>query len=126
MAEKPIVAVAGASGDLGFRIAVALAERGADVVALVRPNLASDEVVRLKGVGLTLREADPYDPKSLAKTCEGATCVISALNGLRDAVIDRQSLLLDAAVDAGVPRFIPSDFSEDFTKTEQGKTVISI
>jgi hypothetical protein len=31
-----------------------------------------------------------------------------------------QSVLLDAAVAAGVPRFIPSDFSSDFTKLSVG------
>jgi len=46
--------------------------------------------------------------------------MISALNGLRDVIIARQSVLLDAAVRAGVPRFIPSDFSSDFTRTEPG------
>jgi hypothetical protein len=35
-------------------------------------------------------------------------------------MIDRQGLLLDAAVRAGVPRFIPSDYAADFTKTRPG------
>jgi hypothetical protein len=43
--------------------------------------------------------------------------VVSALNGLSDVILDRQSVLIDGAVRAGVPRFIPSDFSADFTKT---------
>jgi nucleoside-diphosphate-sugar epimerase len=51
----------------------------------------------------------------------GATCVVSALNGLHEVIVDRQSVLLDAAVRAGVPRFIPSDYSEDFTKTRPGE-----
>lgn len=46
--------------------------------------------------------------------------MVSALNGLREVVLDRQSALLDAAVRAGVPRFIPSDFSADFTRTTPG------
>ena len=35
-------------------------------------------------------------------------------------MIDAQGALLDAAVEAGVPRFIPSDFAMDFTKIEPG------
>ena len=56
-----------------------------------------------------------------AAACEGAACVVSALNGLGDVILDRQSVLIDAAVLAGVPRFIPSDFSADFTRTPAGR-----
>lgn len=50
----------------------------------------------------------------------GAACVVSALNGLRGVMIDRQGVLLDAVVQAGVTRFISSDYSADFTKTRPG------
>jgi hypothetical protein len=46
---------------------------------------------------------------------------VSALNGLGEAIVGRQSRLLEAAVLARVPRFIPSDFSADFTKTQPGQ-----
>ena len=36
-------------------------------------------------------------------------------------MIDTQKVLLDAAVRAGVPRFIPSDFSLDFTNLRPGE-----
>ena len=45
---------------------------------------------------------------------------VSALAGLREVIIDAQALLLEAAVKAQVPRFIPSDFSIDFTKCADG------
>ncbi len=45
---------------------------------------------------------------------------MSALNGLREVTVDRQGVLLDGAVRAGVPRFISSDYSADFTKTPPG------
>jgi len=41
--------------------------------------------------------------------------VVSALAGLRDVIVETQAALLDAAIKARVPRFIPSDFSIDFT-----------
>ncbi len=65
--------------------------------------------------------ADAADVTSVAEACVGAACVVSALNGLRDVILDRQSVLIDAAVHAGVPRFIPSDFSADFTATPPGR-----
>ena len=52
--------------------------------------------------------------------CRGAGCVVSALAGLRPVIVDTQSRLLEAAVAAGVKRFIPSDYSIDFTKYAGG------
>jgi len=56
----------------------------------------------------------------MAEVLAGTACVVSALNGLRDVMIKRQTVLLDAAVKAGVPRFIPSDYAGDFTRTRPG------
>ena len=117
---RPVIALAGASGDLGGRIARALVGRGADTRALVRPDTGSDERSRLEQLGLRLVDAEPMDRDSVAAACEGAACVVSALNGVRDVMIGRQSVLLDGAVQAGVPRFIPSDYSADFTRTRPG------
>ena len=51
----------------------------------------------------------------------GTSCVVSALAGLADVIVDAQSVLLDAALKARVPRFIPSNFSIDFTKLQAGE-----
>jgi nucleoside-diphosphate-sugar epimerase len=118
---NPVVALAGASGDLGFRIARALIDRGADVRALIRPDVSPADRTRLEAIGLDLTEAHPRDRDALASACAGATCVVSALNGVHDVMIDRQGVLLDAAVQAHVPRFIPSDYSADFTQTAPGQ-----
>ena len=45
---------------------------------------------------------------------------LRVLNGLAPVILDAQGRLLDAAVAAGVPRFVPSDFSLDFTRTPPG------
>ena len=74
----------------------------------------------METLGLELAEADPGDQNALAAALSGAACVVSALNGLQGVIVDRQTVLLNAAVQAGVPRFIPSDYSLDFTKTEPG------
>ena len=114
------VALAGASGDLGTRILKALVARGASVRVLVRPDIPARDADRLTALGATIARADPRDVGALAAACAGAACVVSALNGLRDVIVDRQAVLLDAAVRAGVPRFVPSDYSADFTKTQPG------
>lgn len=120
MPDSPPIALAGAGGDLGERIAKALVARGATVHALVRPDLKADEGRRIEATGAALVKADPADPVAMAAACAGAACVVSALNGVREAMIGRQTVLLEAAVQAGVPRFIPSDYSADFTKTRPG------
>lgn len=112
--------VAGASGDLGTRIAAALVDRGAAVRTLVRPTTDPAARERLAQAGATPVEVDPTDLAALTAACQGAGCVVSAVSGLRDVVVDAQSVLLDAAVAAGVPRFVPSDCSSDFTTTKPG------
>jgi hypothetical protein len=49
-------------------------------------------------------------------------CLVSALAGLRETVIDTQKNILDAAVQANVQRFIPSDYSTDFTNLKRTKS----
>lgn len=117
----PIVAVAGASGDLGRRIALALVARGARVRALVRPDISDHERVRIEDAAGEVAPADPDDVDMMAIQLAGVSCVVSALNGVRDVMIGRQGVLLDAVVKAGVERFIPSDFAAEFTRTPSGR-----
>ena len=112
--------MAGATGDLGHRIAQALLKRGAVVRALVRPGNTKPEVAQLRGLGAEIVEVNFDSVTALTKACAGAACVVSALSGLRDVIVNGQKRLLDAAVAAGVPRFIPSDFCIDYTKLPNG------
>ncbi|WP_375461516.1 NmrA family NAD(P)-binding protein [uncultured Enterovirga sp.] len=119
-ATKPVVVLAGATGDLGARIASALVARGAEARALVRRGVSAEKQAALRATGALPVEVDFEDVGALTEACRGAVCVVSAVNGLRPVIIDMQARLLDAAVAAGVPRFIPSDFSLDFTRTRPG------
>ena len=114
------IVVAGAGGDLGDRIAKALVQRGADVRALVRSGMPAAKRDAVSALGVTPVAIDYEDRMSLVEACRGAVCVVSALNGLEPVIIGAQGRLLAAAVAAGVPRFVPSDFSLDFTKTRPG------
>ena len=114
------IAVAGATGNLGGLIARALVERGANVHAFVRASTDSVKIGNLERFGLKIVRVDMSDAPELTRACAGASCVVSAVQGLRDAIVDAQSILLDAAIAAGVPRFIPSDYSIDFTKLPAG------
>ena len=115
-----IIVLAGATGDLGFRIAQSLLNRGAVVRALVRPGNTKPEVTSLRDLGAEIVEVDFNSVTALTKACAGAACVVSAVSGLRDVIVNGQKRLLDAAVAAGVSRFIPSDYSIDYTKLSNG------
>src|ERR1700722_14839286 len=104
------VIVAGGTGNLGARIINALLEQGADVRALVRTGTSNDKISKLEKPGVKVVVVDMTDVAALGKAFEGAVCGVSALQGLRDVIIGLQSNLLEAALAAGVPRFIPSDY----------------
>jgi uncharacterized protein YbjT (DUF2867 family) len=120
MAEK--IVLAGATGNLGTRIARALSKRGADVVALARIGARANKVKALESLGVKIRIVDMASVSDIAKACDGAACVVSVLAGLRDVIIDTQSILLEAALTARIPRFIPSDYSMEFPMQPDGET----
>lgn len=107
--------VAGASGDLGGRIVRSLVERGGRVRAVLRRGGAPGRLAALRALGAVVEEVDFDDGAALTRACTGGACVVSALSGLREVIVDAQTALLDAAVAAGVPRFIPSDYCIDYT-----------
>lgn len=120
MTDSPVILLAGASGNLGGRIANALVSRGASVRALVRPSTSAAKRNLLIGMGASIVETDFTDRPALQRACRNVDCVVSALQGLREVIIDYQGRLLDAAIAAGVSRFIPSDFSIDFAQLGEG------
>jgi nucleoside-diphosphate-sugar epimerase len=116
-----IIIVAGASGNLGKRICKSLIEKGAVVKALVRKNSDSKKIEELESLGLQVFPVDYSDKETLIDICKDAHCVVSVFSGLREVIINTQIQLLDAAVAAGVKRFIPSDYSLDFTNFNHGE-----
>ena len=117
---KNTITVAGGTGNLGGRIVRDLIKRGAAVRGIVRPETDADKVEKLKNLGAEVIEVDMTNHEELKLACEDVTCVVSALSGLRETIVDAQTELLEAAIAAGVPRFIPSDFAADFTRLAEG------
>lgn len=118
--DKAIIVLAGATGNLGGRIAGALLKRGAKVRAVVRRSSNPEKIEELRKLGAAIAEADFNSVSELAGACSDGSCIVSALSGLRDVIVETQKALLDAAVKSGVARFIPSDYSIDFTKLTPG------
>ncbi len=118
---KNFLVVVGATGNLGRRIVTALLSKSATVVAIVRPGSDPANVADLTEQGVTVIRSEMTDARELAPALAGAAVVISAVQGLGNVIVDTQTIVLDAAVAAGVPRFIPSDFASDFTKLAPGE-----
>lgn len=115
-----LIVIAGATGRLGGLIISELLRLNADVRALVRRESAADDVESLRKAGASVSVVDYFDAQELKRACSNASCIVSALSGLEDVIIDAQAQLLHAAVAAGVPRIIPSDYAVDFTKLPEG------
>jgi NmrA-like family len=98
-----------------------LIAREAEVRAIVRNGSESEKIEKLTKLDAKVITVDMSDVEELKQACQGASCVVSALSGLHDVIVDSQTKLLDAAIAAGVPRFIPSDFASDFTKLPEGE-----
>ena len=75
----------------------------------------------MQNLGVTIASVDLNSGSEVTLACSGASCVVSALQGLRDVIVGKQAALLDGAIKAGVPRFIPSDYSIDFTRFPPGE-----
>lgn len=118
---QKIILVAGATGHLGLKIVKALRNKNVEIRALVRLNSSNEKIQELERLGATIYSVKQWDLEELKNSCLGVSCVVSSLAGLREVVVDAQKVLLDAAISAGVPRFIPSDYSLDFTNFSHGE-----
>jgi len=118
---KKIIVIAGATGNLGGKIVTSLLAKGAEVIAIVRLETDLIKIKDLEEKGAKVFQVDTSNKSEISKHCLGADCFVSALAGLRETIIDTQKIFLDAAIEANVPRFIPSDYSIDFTNLEEGQ-----
>lgn len=114
------IVVAGATGHLGTLIIKELLARHAHVKALVRKNAPFSKTALLEKAGAVVIPVDYQNTVTLTEALRDVQCVVSALSGLREVIVETQSDLLKAALNAGVPRFIPSDYCIDYMKLPDG------
>lgn len=122
---KQTVALAGGTGNLGNLVADALLDKpDVELRLLVRPG-SREKAHRLEKRGARVVEGGigQGEDAALAALTEGASAVVSTLQGRAEIIIDGQTRLLSAARKAGVRRFIPSDFSLDIFKIKPGHIV---
>jgi uncharacterized protein YbjT (DUF2867 family) len=102
------VALVGASGQLGAPILKALIDSGKFTVTVVSRTGSKSTFPS----GVKVVYADYASVSSLTAAFQGQDAVVSAVG--TDGLLG-QSLLFDAAVAAGVKRFLPSEFGSDIS-----------
>lgn len=114
--DKKVLLIGG-TGDLGGLIGQALLERGANLRLYVRPGSRSKLSSNLaEAAELSEDESQAFDDVDI---------VISAVQGGPEVIIDKQLEFLARAKAVGVKRFIPSDFSFDLFKLDEGANINS-
>ncbi|MFI8632978.1 NmrA family NAD(P)-binding protein [Microbacterium sp. NPDC077663] len=114
------VLVAGATGDLGGRISRELLLHDVRLRVLTRPGNSAAADRFGDDPRLEIVSAEYSDHRALVRAASGCDVVVSAISGTRPVIVDAQRALLAAAVAAGVPRFLPSDYSADYRRLTPG------
>jgi len=107
------IVVVGATGHVGAFIVQALLEDKAhftSITALTQTDANDAKFSDLKTKGVKVIQTNFEDHAALVHALKGADAVVSAVGVIH---IKSQNNILEAAVEAGVKRFIPSDFAHD-------------
>lgn len=102
------VAVTAASGNLGPHVVSALRDAGFKVTILTRAGSSSSASWPSD---VTVTPVDYESKQSLVNALKGQQAVVSLFSG--DAIGQHQIPLIDAAIEAGIYRFMPSEFGSD-------------
>ncbi|KAK9328266.1 hypothetical protein V1520DRAFT_297785 [Lipomyces starkeyi] len=102
MSEIESIAIAGASGSLGPHVLKALVDANFQVTVLTRSKEPGAYDASVKVV-----EVDFTSVESLTAALKGIDGLVSTVAA---AAIENQTVLIDAAIAAGVKRFIPSEY----------------
>jgi len=108
------VAIIGGSGNVGRPIIEELVAAGFNVTALTRATSTSTFPE-----GVTVKKVDFSSPESLKEAFAGQDAVVSAIGS---AAVGSQQPIIDAAIAAGVKRYIPSEFGIN-TRLTPGTTI---
>ncbi|CAG8474446.1 5832_t:CDS:2 [Scutellospora calospora] len=108
-----VVTIAGATGSLGYHITDAFLNNGSYKIKILRkkPKSENKNASLLASKGAEVIYVDYNDKNDLAKTLKGTDVIVSAIGG--NELEATQRTLLIAAKEAGVKRFIPSEFGCD-------------
>jgi len=92
---KKLILVAGATGKLGQKICRELIKQNAAVRAIVREGGKPEKIAALEQMGVEIVKADLASQPELTEACSGVSCLVSAVAGLREIIVDSQTWNFD-------------------------------
>ncbi|KAH7186920.1 hypothetical protein BKA60DRAFT_587989, partial [Fusarium oxysporum] len=107
----PHVALVGATGNLGPALLEQLLAASLNVTVLARVGSANKVLALTNSNNVRVREVDYSSHSSVVSALDTVDIVISTLGFAN--LYEIQKSLMDASIEAGVSRFIPSEFGND-------------
>lgn len=113
------IGIAGLTGKIGSLTATHLLKHEVLIRGYVRsPKKLPKDIIDSEKVEIIT--GDAFDEDKVGDFVKGLDVVICGYLGDSTLMVDGQKLLIDACEEAGVPRFIASDWTGDYTKLEAG------
>jgi len=125
--KKQSVAVIGATGQIGTPLTKKLLALGHDVIILHRSlsSKNSEKLFAYKAQGAQLIEvSDMLNIDQMTAALKGADILICAVPGSKEIITEAEPLWLDAAVRAGVKRFVPTEFGCHTRNLDEGDGIL--
>jgi uncharacterized protein YbjT (DUF2867 family) len=117
------VAVLGASGTIGFEVSQSLLGLGHELLAISRARAAhnAERLDRLAAGGAQLcYRPDLTDAAALARALRGWEVLVVAMRASPRIIAATEPAILQAALQAGISRFVPDDFGTHSMATPYG------
>lgn len=121
--DKKHVAVIGAAGQVGTPLTKGLLSLGHKVTIIFRARNSQNDarLTEFETLGATLLECpDMKDVNALTKLLRGVDTFVASVPGSKEIIREFEPLWLEAAVKAGVKRFVPTEFGAHTQALEMG------
>jgi len=120
------VLVVGSTRMLGSKIVAAAIDKGTvEVKAMVRSSNDSHKekhhkIDEMKAKSTGIVEGDLMKAETILRACAEVDVIVSVVDN-NEVTVPGQKNLIDAAKQQGVKRFIPADYSVDYSKISLGR-----
>lgn len=121
--RKQTVAVIGATGQVGFPLTRGLLELGHAVRVLCR-NINNEKVKELENEGASILHTKMDSMDSLVETLRGSEVLVCAVPATPEILDESEPLWLEAALKAGIKRFVPTEFGGHTRGMNMGEGVL--
>ncbi|WOT06852.1 aromatic alcohol reductase [Shewanella youngdeokensis] len=125
--KQQTVAVIGATGQVGYPLTQALLALGHKVIVLTRglQNEGAGKLSEFKANGAQIIEiTDMSNKASMIVALQGADTLVSCVPGAKAIITELEPIWLEAAIAAGVKRFVPTEFGCHTRGLEYGDGVL--